>query len=78
MRLVVGTTVALDDHAKAAPVTAVGAAAAVNMTPPFGATLAPCVSAAAAAQSPGATVAPQTVPVTADDQFPGLAAALVP
>ncbi|HET6236168.1 MAG TPA: hypothetical protein VFE41_14595 [Acetobacteraceae bacterium] len=35
---VVGTAELLTDHAKAAPITAVGAATAIICTPPFGAT----------------------------------------
>ena len=68
---------ALVDQANAVPVTAVGAATAVIITPPFGATLVLCVCVAAAVQKPGATVAPQVVPVMIPDQALGLAAALV-
>ena len=46
--------------------------------PPFGATLVLWTCEVAATQVPGATVAPQVVPVVVADQTPGLAAAFVP
>ena len=72
-----GTTVGLDDQAKAAAVTAVGEATAVRLTPPNGTTLARGRCAAAADQLPCATTAPQVVAVVAVDHAEGGAAALV-
>jgi hypothetical protein len=74
---VVGIVEALADHAKAAPVTAVGAGVAVIITPPFGATLVLWTCDAAVVQKPGATMVPQVAPVVTDDQALGLAAAFV-
>ncbi len=73
----VGITELLADHPKAAPATAVGAAVAISCTPPFGATFVLWTCEAAATQLPGATVAPQVLPVVMADHAPGLVAALV-
>ena len=76
IKLLVGSTDELADQAKAAPLTAVGAAVAVMFTPVFGATGVAWTCAGAAVQLPGKRVAPHVVPVAIADH--ALAVAVAP